>query len=40
MSYDNNSITFIFVMDILVQDVYLKMMHLENVRLLFRTDLA
>ena len=40
MSYDSNSITFIFVMDILVQDVYLKTMHLENVRWLFRTILA
>jgi len=40
MSYDRNSITSIFVMDILVQDVYLKTMHLENVCLSFRTNLA
>jgi hypothetical protein len=40
MNCDKNSITPIFVMDILVQDVYLKAMPLENVGVLFRANLS
>jgi hypothetical protein len=40
MSYDKNSITPLFVMDILLQDVYRKAMFTGNVHLQFRTILA
>ena len=40
MSYDKNSITPLFVVDILLQDVYRKAMFLGNVHLQFRTDPA
>jgi len=40
MSYDKNSITPLFVMDILLQDVYRKVMFLGNVQRQFRTNLA